>query len=136
MEVATMADNSQRGTVLVVDDNADIRVLAKVFLENAGYAVVMARDGVEGFRAYQEHRASILMLLTDVEMPNMGGLELSHRVLEMDSQIAVLLMSGDAGCDYRELECLAKPFRPAELVETVSRVLHTKTHSERASSAA
>jgi CheY-like chemotaxis protein len=131
-----MADDRQRGTVLVVDDNADIRGLAKAFLENAGYAVVIAGDGEEGFRAYQEHRASILMLLTDVVMPNMGGLELADRVLEMDSQLAVLLMSGDDGCDYRELECLAKPFRPAELVETVSRVLHAKTNPESASSAA
>jgi CheY-like chemotaxis protein len=131
-----MAHDRQSGTVLVVDDNADIRGLAKVFLEKAGYAVVMAGDGEEGFRAYQEHRASIVMLLTDVVMPNMGGLELADRVLEMDSELVVLFMSGDTRCDYRESECLAKPFRPAELIETVNRVLQATTHSERASSAA
>jgi CheY-like chemotaxis protein len=131
-----MAHNSQGGTILVVDDNADIQGFAKIFLERAGYAVVTASDGEEGIRVYQEHRSSIILMLTDVAMPKIGGLELADRVLEMDSELAVLFMSGDAGCDHRGLECLAKPFRPAELIEIVSRVVNANTHSESAASAA
>jgi DNA-binding response OmpR family regulator len=131
-----MADNKQGGTILVVDDNADIQGFTKIFLEKAGYTVVTASDGEEGLRVYQERRSSIILLLTDVAMPKLGGLELADRVLEMDSQLAVLFMSGGAGCDYRGLECLAKPFRPAELIEVVSRVVNANTHSERAASAA
>ena len=131
-----MAHNRQRGTILVVDDNANIQGFAKIFLEKAGYAVVTASDGEEGLRVYQEHRSSIILLLTDVAMPKIGGLELADRVLEMDSKRAVLFMSGDAGCDYRGLECLAKPFRPAELIERVGRVVSASTHSERTASAA
>ncbi len=68
-----------------------------------------------------------MLLLTDVTMPNMNGLELADRVLGMDSQLPVLFMSGDGECDYRGLECLPKPFHPAELIETVNRVLCAKT---------
>jgi len=130
-----MAHNSQSGTILVVDDNADIQGFAKIFLEKAGYAVLTASDGEEGIRAYQQHRSSIILMLTDVAMPKMGGLELADRVLAMNSQLGVLLMSGDARCDYRGLECLAKPFRPAELIEIVNRVVNANTQLESAASA-
>jgi len=131
-----MAHNGQPGTILVVDDNANIQGFAKILLEKAGYTVVTASDGEEGLRVFEEHRSSIILLLTDVAMPKIGGLELADRVLEMDSQLAILFMSGDAGCDFRGLECLAKPFRPAELIEIVSRVVNRNPHSARAASAA
>jgi two-component system cell cycle sensor histidine kinase/response regulator CckA len=131
-----MAHDGQRETILVVDDNLDIRKLAKMFLEHSGYTVVTAADGDEGLRMYEEHQPNIALLLSDVKMPKMNGLELAVRVLGMNSQLPVLLMSGDAGCDYGGLECVVKPFRPAELIEAVSRVLNGKTHSERTASAA
>jgi CheY-like chemotaxis protein len=131
-----MLTDSQRGTILVVDDNTDIRVFAKRFLETAGYTVIAAADGAEGLRSYEQHRSTIMLLLTDVAMPNINGLELADRVLRMDSQLPVLFMSGDGECEYRGLECLAKPFHPAELIETVNRVLYAKAHSETAASAA
>ena len=131
-----MTKDAQRGTILVVDDNLDIRALAQVFLENAGYSVVTASDGEEGFRSYQMHQSSIRLLLTDVMMPKVNGLELADRVLGIDAQLPVLFMSGDAWGAYRGLECVAKPFRSAELVERVSRVLNANTRLERAVPAA
>ena len=121
-----MTDERQRRTILVVDDNLYIRAFAKKFLEIAGYAVITAADGEEGIRFYQQHQSSIVLLLTDVRMPNINGLELAHRVLGIDSKLPVLLMSGDTGCHWPGLECVPKPFRPADLIETVSRVLHAK----------
>jgi DNA-binding response OmpR family regulator len=117
-----MADDGRRGTILVVDDNPDIRGLAKFFLENAGYTVVMAADGAEGLRFYRENQSSILLLLTDITMPNMNGLE--------------LVMSGLACGAYPGLESIAKPFRPDELIERVGRVLDARVNPERAVSAA
>ena len=111
-------------------------MIARLFLETAGQNVVTAADGEEAFRFYEEHQSTIMLLLTDVTMPNINGLELADRVLGMDSQLPVLFMSGDGECDYRGLECLPKPFHPAELIETVNRVLCAKTQSERAASAA
>ncbi len=118
-----MADNRHRGTILVVDDNADIRGLAKRILEIAGYAVITAADGAEALQCYERHKSCIVLLLTDVVMPNIGGFELAERVLKMDSQVSVVLMSGNSSYNYQSLEYLAKPFRPTELIETVNRVL-------------
>lgn len=126
-----MANDRHNGTILVVDDNGDVRGLAKRILEIAGYTVITAADGEEGLRSYEMHRSNIVLLLTDVVMPNIGGFELAERVLGMDSQVSVVLMSGNSACDYRSLEYLAKPFRPTELIETVSRVLSANVHSQK-----
>jgi CheY-like chemotaxis protein len=122
-EVQTMASETQCGTILLVDDNMAVRGLAKRLLEVAGYKVIAAADGEEGLHFYERHRSSIALLLTDVVMPKISGFELADRVLGMDSKLPVVLMSGDAPCEYRDMECLTKPFRPTELIETVSRVL-------------
>jgi CheY-like chemotaxis protein len=127
-----MADDKHRGTILVVEDNAIVRGFAKRLLEIAGYTVIAAADGEEGLSCYEKHRSSIVLLLTDVAMPNIGGFELAERILGMDSQVSVVFMSGDTGRDYQSWEYLAKPFRPTELIETVNRVLSTKTFSEKA----
>lgn len=124
-----MTDARHRPTILVVDDNADIRSLAKRILEIAGYTVITAADGEEGLQSYEERRSSIDLLLTDVVMPNIDGFELAERVLKMDSEVPVVLMSGDSPCDYQSLEYLAKPFWPTELIETVNRVLSAKTQN-------
>ena len=118
-----MTDDRPCGTILVVDDNAEISRLSRKFLEAAGYTVISAADGEQGILLYERHRSAIVLVITDLVMPKMDGFELADRVLAMDSKLPVLLMSGDAGCDYRELECIVKPFRPAELIEAVNRVL-------------
>ncbi len=75
----------------------------------------MTRACAEGLRCYREHHSGIGLLITDLIMPNLNGLELAGRVLQIDSELPVLFMSGDAWCPFRGLECLVKPFRAAEL---------------------
>jgi CheY-like chemotaxis protein len=58
--------------------------------------VVTADDGEEGLRVYKKHQPSIALLLTDVMMPNMNGMDLADRDLQLDSHLPVLFMSGDA----------------------------------------
>src|SRR5271166_3830414 len=94
-EAQAMIRDPQCGTILVVDDNADIRTFVKRFLETVGWTVVTAADGAEGLRFFEQHQSSIVLLLTDVMMPNTNGLELANRVLQIDSQLPVLFMSGD-----------------------------------------
>jgi CheY-like chemotaxis protein len=131
-----MAGDGHRATILVVDDNADIRQLARMFLEDAGHTVVTARDGVEGLSHYRKHQSNIRLLLTDITMPNMDGLELASRVLAIDSRLPVLVMSGTDCADCRGLERIAKPFRPKELIEAVGRLLNAGAKRELAPSAA
>src|ERR1700685_497092 len=137
-----MTYDSQYGTILVVDDNHDICAFAKRVLEAAGYSVITADGGEEAHRFYtaqhlyaarhlcKDHPSKIVLLLTDVTMPHINGFELADRVLEMDSQLPVLFMTGGAWRSNRGLECIAKPFRSVELIEKVSRVLHPNRHAE------
>ena len=110
-----MASDKQLGTILVADDNADIRKFAKVFLETAGWSVLAAADGEEALQFYRAHQSAIVLLLTDVMMPKVNGYELADRVLWIDSKLPVLFMSGDQKNAYRGLECVPKPFRPRRI---------------------
>ena len=112
-----MTYDSQHRTILIVDDNVGTRAFAKRFLEAAGYTVVTAADGEEGLRFYAEHQSKIVLLLTDVVMPNINGVELADRVLGMDSQLPVLFMTGGPG---REM-CIRDRLRGAKL-------LHGRVH--------
>jgi|HubBroStandDraft_1064217.scaffolds.fasta_scaffold361526_1 two-component system cell cycle sensor histidine kinase/response regulator CckA len=113
-----------RETILVVEDDFDICALTRMFLENAGYTVVTADDGEEGLRVYKRHQPSIALLLTDIAMPKMNGVDLADRVLQLDSHLPVLFMSGDVPRRDLRFGCLAKPFKFAELVGRVAQVLH------------
>lgn len=122
--------DQQRETILVVDDDLEICSLIRFFLENAGYTVVTADGGEEGLRVYKRHQASISLLLTDVTMPKMSGIDLADRVLQLDSHLPVLFMSGDAPRTNLHASCLTKPFNPADLVGRVAQVLYSSESSE------
>src|SRR5712691_8314393 len=79
--------NTEMNAILVVDDESAIRPVAESILVRAGYVVLCARDGVQGLRVFKQHQRTIGLLLSDVMMPNMNGLELANRVLELDSRM-------------------------------------------------
>jgi DNA-binding response OmpR family regulator len=118
-----MHTDERRGAILVVEDNDDIRKGVKAFLESAGYTVICASDGVVGLAFFKQNRAAIALVLSDVMMPNMNGLELADRVLEIDKRLPVLFMSGNAYNADRGYGCVQKPFRGSELVARVGAAL-------------
>ena len=119
-----MAPAVNRETILLVEDDVDICALIRVFPGNAGYTVVTADDGEEALRAYKRSQPSIALLLTDIGMPKMNGVDLADHVLQLDSHLPVLFMSGDAPRANLRFGCLAKPFNSADLVGKVAQVLH------------
>jgi DNA-binding response OmpR family regulator len=125
-----MTGDTQRETILVVDDNACICDFVKNYLESAGYTVITASDGEEGLRVFEKYRSSIRLLITDVLMPKINGFELVDYLLGVDPQLRILFMSGDVWYGYRGLECVLKPFRLSELGEIVHRVLSANTYPE------
>jgi DNA-binding response OmpR family regulator len=131
-----MTSGMQRESILLVDDDLDIRKFAKIFLETAGYAVITAADGEQALRLYEENQSSIVLIVTDVLMPNINGFELADRVLRIDSQMPILFMSGEPSSGYRGLEYLVKPLRPTDLVKGVRRVLNAHAHSKGAATGA
>lgn len=112
--------------ILVVDDNLEIRGFVKALLECAGYSVATAADGEDGLNVFKRHRSRIALLLTDVKMPKMNGFDLADRVLELDSHMPVLFMSGDTWNATRGLGCVVKPFTAVELVGKVHQGLDAR----------
>ena len=109
-----------RPTILVVDDDCAIRTLVKVYLETEGYSVLIADDGETAMRLYDQ--STVALVLTDVIMPRMNGLELADHLLRQEPQLRILFMSG-SGDASRGFGCVAKPFTEAGLLRRVGEVL-------------
>src|SRR5690242_8536508 len=114
-----MHRGEQSRAILLVDDDDSVLKLVQEYLERAGYSVITAKDGALGLALFEQNRGKIALLLTDVTMPNMDGLELADRVLEVDGMLPVLFMSAVAHAD-RGNGCIAKPFRGSELLAKVT----------------
>jgi len=121
-------------TVLVVDDEADICELARDCLVAAGYRVLEARDGEEALRIAEGHTEPIHLLLTDVVMPRLNGVELAGRLNRQRPDTKVLYMSGFAvvGAQIEQLSgpslqlgdsILPKPFSTETLTRKVREIL-------------
>jgi len=110
-------------TILLVEDEADVRELAREILEMAGYTVLEAPTGAHALRLCAQHRDEICLLLTDVVMPQMSGPDLARQVEEIRPGTKVVYMSGytdDALGHHGVLDpgivLLPKPFTPDALL--------------------
>jgi|HubBroStandDraft_6_1064221.scaffolds.fasta_scaffold67129_2 CheY-like chemotaxis protein len=83
-------------TILVVDDEAPVRALARDILLGAGYRVLEAEDGEQALRVVEEHRGAIHVLLTDIMMPGITGKELANRLAAVRTDTKTIFMSGRA----------------------------------------
>jgi len=117
-------------TILLVEDEANLRYLARQFLEKQGYRVIEAADGAVAMQIAVAHEGVIHLLLTDVIMPGLNGREVAQRISEIRPNVKVLYMSGytenvighngmlDAG-----VRLLQKPFNLRDLKDRVREVL-------------
>ena len=115
-------------TILVAEDEELVRGLLKATLTAGGYSVLEACNGVEALEVCQREGASLDLLVTDVVMPKMTGLELARRLAVDHPELKVLCLSGysaEATAAQRPLDWpfLAKPFMPATLLQRVREVL-------------
>jgi len=92
--VAAVEHPMIRGTVLVVDDEAGVRDVARRMLEREGVTVLLAEDGEAGVALFTLHADTISAVLLDLTMPKMGGEEVFHAIRNIRSDIPVLLSSG------------------------------------------
>lgn len=120
---------SKQGTILVVDDEPAIRSLISNALAPQGYTMLLARNGSEALQLCTSHQGPIQLLLTDLLMPGMNGLELALKVQALRPQTRVLYLSessmvGSAFADEPHLAFLPKPFTLAALINIVRRILH------------
>jgi signal transduction histidine kinase len=125
---APAADGRPR--IMVVDDEIAIREMMRDILESSGYSVVTAANGVEALEVYRQEWGRVALVLMDMVMPKMSGLETFRRILGMDRGARVLLCSGYAdnaqaqqGIREGAVGFFPKPFTMSELLTRVRRVL-------------
>ncbi len=118
------------GTILLVEDEANLRRLSLESLQRQGYTVLEAEDGAAALQLAAHHSGIIHLLLTDVVMPGMNGRELARRVANIRPNVKVLYMSGYTenvidrnGTIDPGVELLQKPFSMSELVSKIREVL-------------
>lgn len=117
-------------TVLLVEDDAAVRKIAKLALEEHGYQVIEAEDGAHALALVQAQRDPIQLLVTDVVMPNLGGGSLVQQLYRQLPTLKTLYMSGytdDAvvrhSILHEEGAFISKPFSPLALAQKVREVL-------------
>jgi PAS domain S-box-containing protein len=132
VELKHIPDELLKGTetILLVEDEAMVRSLTRQILEEFGYTILAARNGVEAVSICEEQGSEIDLLLTDVVMPEMGGRELAERFAPLYPQMRILFTSGytdDAvvrhGVIAAGTNFIQKPFTPQGLMRKVREVL-------------
>ena len=119
-----------RETILLVEDQEDVRDLAREVLQMSGYTVLEARNGAEALQLFEQHVDRVHLLVTDVVMPRMSGQKLADSLASRRPEVKVLYMSGysgDAMTSHGALgsnaALLLKPFSPEALTQKLREVL-------------
>ena len=115
---------NRRGTIVVVEDQCQIRELTCEILRDHGYTVLEAADGLEAFEMLTSHTGTVDLLLTDWWMPRMDGSELCRRLSGIHPETRVLVMSGSLDGEPRpDIAFLQKPFTLQRLIRVVDELL-------------
>ncbi len=117
-------------TILTVDDSATVRQMAGLVLRGAGYEVIEAIDGVDALSKMTGQELNLI--LTDLNMPNMDGLELTRRVRTLPNYkfVPVVLLTTESQPEKKQegkaagaTAWIVKPFNPDQLLAVVKRVI-------------
>ncbi len=129
-ELSPVRRNPGTGTVLVVEDYPELRLLIEEILKANGYHVLSAPDGAAALNLAREHAGEIDILVTDIVMPNMLGPDLAAQLKTENPNLRALFMSGHARPALTggtalpaDVPLLQKPFMAGELLDKMSEVL-------------
>jgi two-component system, cell cycle sensor histidine kinase and response regulator CckA len=117
-------------TILIVEDEAALLELVRQYLQRRNYRVLTAKDGREGVEVFRQHAKKIQLVISDLAMPGMNGLECMERILAVEPRVRFLFMSGFPEqiverhrATFERCEFLPKPFRLDQLLDKVGRLL-------------
>lgn len=114
-------------TILLVEDEAQVRTLLERVLVKTGYSVISASNGREAIATLAARRDNIDLIITDLVMPEMSGTALARELCSQRPDLKVLFMTGYAQEDIEELPdrsaLIQKPFTPAQLLERIRQML-------------
>jgi CheY-like chemotaxis protein len=121
------------GVVLVVEDQPQVRHLLARIMEDAGYEVVCADDGYEALDVGRKRDGHIDLVISDVVMPGLSGIELCRRLIALYPHLALLLVSGYVGEEIallgelgENVQFLQKPFDAVTLTSAAQTALACK----------
>jgi len=117
--------------ILIVDDEPDIALILKLYLEEAGYSISRAKDGETCLKLLAKQSYSLVLL--DINLPRMSGIEVLEKIMEIDNDIAVLMMTGN-GSESTAVKCMkigaqdyfSKPFSLEDVLHRVEQALSFK----------
>jgi len=119
-------------TILIAEDNDELRDLAAMMLGMAGYTVIDAVDGEDAVKKFQEHKDDIDLLIFDVIMPKKNGKEAYEEIKKINPDIKVLFSSGytrevviDKGVHDKAVNFIQKPLSSSEILNKIREVLNT-----------
>jgi two-component system, cell cycle sensor histidine kinase and response regulator CckA len=116
--------------IMVMDDEEAVRELAKTTLENYGYRVVTAANGLEGITCFEERKEEIRLLLTDTDMPYLDGLSAIRSIQQIKPNLPIVIASGGKrnpddlkDIDVGHLTTLSKPYTVEQLLHGVAQAI-------------
>jgi CheY-like chemotaxis protein len=128
-------------TLLVADDHEGIREMVRSALEGCGYRVLLAVNGEEAIRTFEDHAREINLVIVDMVMPRIGGLEAAKRMQQIRPELPVIFTTGyssDNEALTKVIEAggvvVEKPFDPRKLARRVRELLdaslvHSQSHT-------
>jgi two-component system, cell cycle sensor histidine kinase and response regulator CckA len=121
-------DKTEGDTILLIEDDEEIRTLYRMIFEFNGYRVVEAVDGDDGIAKFIEHKDDVQLMITDVMMPNKDGKETYEEIKRLRNDIKVIFTSGfnsELTKQLRDenLEYMQKPFSPEDLLSRMKTLL-------------
>ena len=121
-------------TILVIEDELPLLDLLKQMLEQAGYQVLGAKDGLEAREIYRQREKEIDLVLSDMALPKIGGWSVYLMLREINSQVKVIFTSGYLDPKVKTdlvkggaLDFIPKPYVAETILNSVSRALELKT---------
>ena len=131
-EARKYEDIKGSGTVLVIDDEPDIRELCKDIMEPLGYKVLLAGSGIDGINLYRRMKDDIALVVLDMIMPKMGGQEVFQALRNIEPEVRILICSGYSQAGFAGIEALLrlgrtlfiqKPFTRQSIGQAIKKIL-------------
>ncbi|MDX8405303.1 MAG: response regulator [Mariprofundus sp.] len=132
LQAVETQSRQQSRLILFVDDSQSIRLLVANMLEQLGFTVLLAENGLVGLELFRAHCTKLSAVVMDMTMPVLGGVEAMREMRRIHPDVPIVLMSGYSVAEVKTLcvnadpdGMLYKPFRMADLNQTLSAVTGT-----------
>jgi len=120
-----------KNTILLVDDDEQVRHITKILLTFLGYTVLVAKDGAEAICIFSQYHVDILCVISDLTMPNMDGIQTLKALRKISPEIPAILSSGFTD-DTKNFDVkhsyifLQKPYKVDELQRALTKAIETE----------